>query len=609
MEQPLNFNHIFAELRAATRELSIRGLFFAAKWSAELMVAVKDQLQSHEVKSESSPEQSSSQHVSEDETLLAKAYFDMKEFRRAAHCLERCSSPYATFLKCYSLFLAGEKRKEEEIAERSDSSTSSQVENSQLPILRKELGLLYKERGLDGFGLYLFGLIQKHSGQREAAIDLLVESVNVYPLNWSAWKALVSLCHDKDTVLNLKLSDHWMKQFFLVDVYLELQMNSNELLPLLTRLRSRFPQSAHVLAQEAVMHYTMRQLDEAHERFEELKERDPFRLETMDTYSNVLYVKDCAGELSFLAHKAVQIDKFSPETQYIIGNYHSLKGEHEKSVLSFQRALKLNPGYLSALTLMGHAYVELKNSSSAIGCYRRAVDMDPRDFRAWYGLGQTYEMMKMYSYAIYYYRKACLLRPYDSRMWCGMASCYEKLDRSEEAIKCFLRAEGNSDDEGIALFRLAKLYAKRNNQKQAAHYYRAVIHRCSGAKDEVDQQHPQQVIDALLYLAEYCKSNQHWEEATSYCERLLDVGGSIREQAKSMLHEIHQMKTFMASRQSTRGATGFMVPTTPILTPSHPRNRTRAPLTTVNLPVTPGATSESSYPRSSLGEDDMATSP
>jgi len=39
-------------------------------------------------------------------------------------------------------------------------------------------------------------------------------------------------------------------------------------------------------------------------------------------------------------------------------------------VLYFQRALKLNPSYLSAWTLMGHEYTEVKNTSAAIQAYR-----------------------------------------------------------------------------------------------------------------------------------------------------------------------------------------------------------------------------------------------
>ena len=65
------------------------------------------------------------------------------------------------------------------------------------------------------------------------------------------------------------------------------------------------------------------------------------------------------------------------------GNYYSLRGEHEKSVVCFKRALSLDRSYVSAWTLMGHEYVELKNHERAIQAYRQAVSVNPRDYRAW----------------------------------------------------------------------------------------------------------------------------------------------------------------------------------------------------------------------------------
>lgn len=57
----------------------------------------------------------------------------------------------------------------------------------------------------------------------------------------------------------------------------------------------------------------------------------------------------------------------------ITGNYYSLRSEHQKAVLYFQRALKLNPHYLSAWTLMGHEFMEMKNTNAAIQSYRQAL--------------------------------------------------------------------------------------------------------------------------------------------------------------------------------------------------------------------------------------------
>lgn len=145
-------------------------------------------------------------------------------------------------------------------------------------------------------------------------------------------------------------------------------------------------------------------------------------------------------KLAFLAQLATQTDKFRPETCCIVGNYYSLKSEHEKAVMYFRRALTLDRNFLSAWTLMGHEYIEMKNTHAAIESYRRAVDINRKDYRAWYGLGQTYEVLEMHHYALFYFQRAAALRPYDKQMWQALGSCYEKIDRPVQAIKAYKRA-------------------------------------------------------------------------------------------------------------------------------------------------------------------------
>lgn len=113
---------------------------------------------------------------------------------------------------------------------------------------------------------------------------------------------------------------------------------------------------------------------------------------------------------------------------------------HEKAVQYFRRALTLDRTCLSAWTLMGHEYVELKNTHAAIESYRRAVDVNRRDYRAWYGLGQTYEMLEMHTYSLWYYKKAAGLRPWDGKMWMAVGSCLQKMGRDRDGIKALKRA-------------------------------------------------------------------------------------------------------------------------------------------------------------------------
>ena len=60
-------------------------------------------------------------------------------------------------------------------------------------------------------------------------------------------------------------------------------------------------------------------VDQAISTFRQLQKDDPYRLENLDTYSNLLYVKEMIGDLASLSHQAVQIDKYRVETCCVIG--------------------------------------------------------------------------------------------------------------------------------------------------------------------------------------------------------------------------------------------------------------------------------------------------
>lgn len=102
-------------------------------------------------------------------------------------------------------------------------------------------------------------------------------------------------------------------------------------------------------------------------------EEHPVLLDYVDILSNIIFMNDNHPKLVFLAQKCQKLDKYRPETCCVIGNYYSMKGEREKSVIYFKRALRLNRQYYSAWTLMGHEYLELKNPRAAVNAYRKAV--------------------------------------------------------------------------------------------------------------------------------------------------------------------------------------------------------------------------------------------
>ncbi|XP_047332226.1 anaphase-promoting complex subunit 8-like [Impatiens glandulifera] len=552
------------ELRTAYRQLSDRCLYSASKWAAEQLVGIEQdpakatpshtrfqrgsssirrRFRTSDVISTpfagvsyiSTPAlEEDHEFIDNDFYLLSKSYFDCREYRRAAHVLQNQTSKKAVFLRCYALYLAGEKRKEEETIELEGPLGKSEAVNRELVSIESELSSLRNNGSIDPFGLYLYGLVLKEKGSEVLARTVLVESVNTYPWNWSAWLELQSLCNSIEILHSLNLNNNWMKDFFLASTYQELRMH-NESLAKLEQIQGTFGLSNYIQAQIAKAQYSLREFEQVEVIFEELLRNDPYRVDDMDMYSNVLYAKECSSALSYLAHRVILTDKYKPESCCIVGNYYSLKGQHEKSVMYFRRALKLNKKFLTAWTLMGHEYLEMKNTPAAVDAYRRAVDINSCDYRAWYGLGQAYEMMGMPLYALHYFKKSVFLQPSDSRLWIAMAQCYEtdQLNMLEEAIKCYRRAANCNDREAIALAQLAKLHDQLGHEEEAAFFYKKDLERM-----EAEEREGPNMVQALIFLATYCKSRKRFEECEVYCTRLLDYNGPEKETAKSLLRAI-----------------------------------------------------------------------
>ena len=358
------------------------------------------------------------------------------------------------------------------------------------------------------YGHYLLGLVFKGQKNNSSASGHFVKATQGAPLHWGGWQELASLAVDAADFTSMKalpLPTHWVRDFFVAHLALTLHM-PEEAVSLYTKLLDQHPASNSLRGQLAETYYEDRKFDDAQVLLEQLRKDDPFRLENMDTYSNILYVKELKPQLSYLAHESTKIDQYRVETCCVVGNYYSLKGRHEKAVLYFRRALKLDRKYLAAWTLMGHEYLELKNPPAAIEAYRRAVDTNPMDYRAWYGLGQTYELLKMPTYSLYYFRQSQRLRPYDARMWTAMAQTYKELQQWSHAAKCYERNIDLNPVDTKALHFLGFIYIDNlepPNHDKAAFYFRKAI---DVAGEDVEEN--ENTLRAYEFLAEHYRDKE-----------------------------------------------------------------------------------------------------
>lgn len=357
-----------------------------------------------------------------------------------------------------------------------------------------------------------------------------------------------------------------MTFIFHVTASQELYQTSDQVHNSLSQILSIFPTSAFLKTQRALLHYHTKEFEEAEQVFSNILISEPHRLDHLDHYSNILYVMGMRAKLAFLAQLASNTDKFRPETCCVIGNYFSLKSEHEKAVMYFRRALVLDRNFLSAWTLMGHEFVEMKNTHAAIDSYRRAVDVNRKDYRAWYGLGQTYEVLEMHSYALFYHQRATALRPYDPKLWMAVGQCFGKVNKVPNGIRAYKRAlvAGSYYDAGVGssfgsgdvsalgggvldpevLYQIALLYERLHDMQECSAYMELVLAQEEGPEyDEANVEIGGGVgvtpttSKARLWLARWEYMRGMYQRAMELANELCQDGVEV-EDAKALVRDV-----------------------------------------------------------------------
>jgi len=101
----------------------------------------------------------------------------------------------------------------------------------------------------------------------------------------------------------------------------ELHNPSDHELGLCDRLLSRdlFPNSLWIMSLRACVLYHLHDFGQAEIQFERILALDPYRIDDIDVFSNILYVTDNRLKLARLAHEFLALDKDRPEVCCLVG--------------------------------------------------------------------------------------------------------------------------------------------------------------------------------------------------------------------------------------------------------------------------------------------------
>ncbi|KAL9658099.1 hypothetical protein ABK040_013012 [Willaertia magna] len=160
---------------------------------------------------------------------------------------------------------------------------------------------------------------------------------------------------------------------------------------------------------------------------------------------------------------------------YNIGLVYKQKGEIDKTIDYYQRAIALNPNYYNANYYLGEIYYNREQYSTALPYFTKASTIRTNDVSSIHDVGRCHYSLGNYDNAIDWYFRAALLKPEGDYIQYNIGLCYYYKKNYEEAIFYFKKAIAINPKYRNPTLWAAKSYEQLKNKSQAKYYYQRVL--------------------------------------------------------------------------------------------------------------------------------------
>ena len=131
---------------------------------------------------------------------------------------------------------------------------------------------------------------------------------------------------------------------------------------------------------QAYSHFTRREEDKALALLARIIERDARYTPAYLLRSTILEVRgDWAGAEQAL-RDAEEHASPSPVVNFNLGNIHFKRGEYDKAVDEYSRALRINPGFTEAYINRANARMKLRDYPAALDDYEKFLSLTGKDY-------------------------------------------------------------------------------------------------------------------------------------------------------------------------------------------------------------------------------------
>jgi tetratricopeptide (TPR) repeat protein len=210
-------------------------------------------------------------------------------------------------------------------------------------------------------------------------------------------------------------------------------------------------------------------LDEAINEFKQAIALSPDYWDAHQAYIELMCEMDNQADVceEYKAYLAAHKDMAIAHCLYALALYGN---DLEQEKTHAEEALKIDPGFYPAYSILSKYYDEAKDYDKAIACGQKAIEINPNYARGYCIMAQTYSALNETGKVIKNYEKALELDQYETKIHINLSRAYSQNNELDKAINISSQAIGKDKRpliQVIAYNNRAFDYARDGNRAEA----------------------------------------------------------------------------------------------------------------------------------------------
>lgn len=150
-------------------------------------------------------------------------------------------------------------------------------------------------------------------------------------------------------------------------------------------------------------------------------------------------------------------------------------GQADQAVEKLDAAVKADPRFSPAYSLLGDLYQQAKDYENSARAYRKAAELNEWSFYDYFNLGKVYQIMERFADAVQAYVRACELDPDHFRAHLNTSRCYYELEQYDSALEYGSMARAIDPNVSDVEQVLGDIYEAKLDYDQAIASYRRAL--------------------------------------------------------------------------------------------------------------------------------------